>query len=136
MGALDTLQDGVSTGIGEIREFVVEHPVGVALGAVSTIALGAGIVALASSGPKKKTKRKVRKKHKKITHTKRGWRADQKRRSKQKWELAYQKRKRKLKKTKPTRRSGKVRYTKKGQPYIILKSGKARFIKKTKRRKS
>ncbi len=25
--------------------------------------------------------------------------------------------------------SGKIKYTKRGQPYIILKSGKARFIK-------
>lgn len=33
-----------------------------------------------------------------------------------------------------SKRAGTIKYTKRGQPYIILKSGKARFLKKTKRR--
>jgi ribulose kinase len=134
MGALDILQDGITAGIGTVSDFVGEHPVGVAIGAAGTAAAAAGIVALSSSASKTKTKRKT---HKKITHTKRGWKQDRKRRSKQKWEVAYQKRKRKLKKRHNSggkKRSGKVKYTKKGQPYIILRSGKARFIKKSKRR--
>jgi len=124
MGALDTLQNGIT----DIKEFVAEHPLGTAIGAGI---VGAGVVGgvIAISG--KKTKGKTRKSRKKITHTKRGWKQDRKRRSKQSWEVAYQKRKRKKHSSK--KRKG-VHYTKKGQPYIIMSSGKARFIKKTKRR--
>ncbi len=99
-----------------------------AAGAVVGGAVVAGATALSSS-KKKSSKRK------KITHTKRGWKQDRARYNKsQKWEVAYRKRKRKKsKKTKrkgsKTSRRGKVKYTKNGQPYIILKSGKARFIK-------
>ena len=75
-------------------------------------------------------KRSTRSKRGKIKHTSRGWRQDQRRRSKQKWEVAYQRRK-KGKKRSSSRRG--VHYTKKGQPYIILSSGKARFIKKKRR---
>jgi len=136
MGALDTLQDGVSTGIGEIVEFVGEHPVGVAIGAVSTVAVGAGIVALGVAASKSKAKKK----------TSKGRKRDRIFRSKQKHEQRY-KRKRKYKKyghkgwihpkkrKGSSRRSGKVKYTKNGQPYIILRSGKARFIKRKRRSK-
>ncbi|GAG57375.1 unnamed protein product, partial [marine sediment metagenome] len=48
----------------------------------------------------------------------------------QKHEVAYQKRKKKLKRSGSKKRVGKTYYTKKGQPYKILRSGKARFIKK------
>jgi hypothetical protein len=36
--------------------------------------------------------------------------------------------------TSHTSKRGRIKYTKRGQPYIILKSGKARFLKKNKRR--
>jgi len=131
--AFSSIADGLQSGIGEAVSFVAEHPIGVAVGAAGTALAAGGIVALATSGTKKKAKRKARKK---ITHTSRGWKSDRARRSKQKWEVAYQKRKRKLKRRgrKGSHRRG-THYTKNGQPYIILKSGKARFIKKHSKRR-
>jgi Flp pilus assembly protein TadB len=131
--SISSIQDGLQSSIGEVTSIVAEHPVAVGAGVVGAAALGAGIVALASSSSKKKTKRKT---HKKIKHTSRGWKQDRARRSKQKWEVAYQKRKRKLKarRRKGSHRRG-THYTKNGQPYIILKSGKARFIKKHSKRR-
>lgn len=129
---IEELQNGLSTAIGEVSEFVSEHPIGSAVGAAGVIGAGAGIVALASSGSKKKSKRKTKKK---IKHTKRGWKADRARRSKQKWEVAYQRRKHKNKR-KHHKRSGRVHYARKtGQPYIILASGKAKFIKGKRKRR-
>jgi hypothetical protein len=131
--SISSIQDGLSSAIGEAVSFVAEHPIGVAAGAAGTALAAGGIVALASSGTSTKSKKKTRKK---ITHTSRGWKADRARRSKQKWEVAYQKRKRKLKarRRKGSHRRG-THYTKNGQPYIILKSGKARFIKKHSKRR-
>jgi len=117
--ALNTLQNDVGT-------FIKENPLAVGIGA-GALALGAGAVVAGVILSNKGTKT-----GRKIKHTKRGWKQDRKRRSKQKWEVAYQKRKRKGKKSKS--RKG-LHYTKKGQPYRILASGKARFVKKTKRRK-
>ena len=116
--------------IDSVIGFVEERPVETAIGAgVVGLGVGVGVASLLGG----KTKRKTRKSRKKITHTKRGWKQDRKRRSKQPWEVAYQRRKRKNKRGKSKSRRG-IHYTKKGQPYKILASGKARFIKKTKRR--
>lgn len=98
---------------------------GAIAGAVITGATILGVSALEGSSSTGSSKRK-----RKITHTKRGWKQDRARRSKQKWEVAYQKRKRKLAKKKHSKRKG-IHYTKNGQPYKILSSGKARFIKKS-----
>lgn len=38
--------------------------------------------------------------------------------------------KRKYRRSSPKRRSGKIRHTKRGQPYIIQSDGRARFIKR------
>lgn len=121
-------------GIGEdVKEFVQEKPLaaaGIGVAALGVAALGAAVVI---KGKKKKSNSK-RKTGRKIKHTRRGWRQDQKRVSKQKWEKAYQRRKKRSgKKTK--KRTGKIYYTKKGQPYKMMASGKARFIKKRKGRK-
>lgn len=107
---------------------IISNPVAIgAAGVVVGAGLGAGAVALSS-----RSKSRSNIKRKKITHTKRGLKQDRSRRSKQKWEVAYQRRK-KMKSKRSKSRKG-VKYTKNGQPYIILSSGKARFIKKTKRR--
>jgi len=110
--------------------------------AIGTIVAGAGVggVIVAKVTKKRKsTKRKTRKKKK----TKRGRKRDRMFISKQKHEKRYIKRKKKAgkkitrkryKTRKNTKkRTGKTYYTKKGQPYKIMASGKARFIKKTKR---
>jgi len=107
-------------------DFVTTNAVPIAVGA-GVVALGAGIAIAATSGSKGKRR----------THTKRGWKMDRKRFNRsQKWEVAYRKRKRKAKrKTKRTRTTGKIKYTKNGQPYKILANGRARFIKGKRRAK-
>jgi hypothetical protein len=110
--------------------------VGLGAAAVGGIAGGLGVAALVGNS----------KKRKKISHTNRGWKQDRARRSKQPWEVAYQKRKRKKARNKrrsPSHSRSKrkhsskrgVKYTKNGQPYIILSTGKARFIKRKRRAK-
>lgn len=120
--------EGLSS-IGEdVKEFVLEKPITSAAIGIGVTAVGAGVAIAATSG--KKNKRKT---------TKRGRKRDRRFKSKQKHEQKY-KRKKKYKvykkkgwihpKRKSKKRVGKIYYTKKGQPYKILKSGKARFIKK------
>lgn len=123
-----SLQDGVSKVLG----IVEANPVGVAAGAAGLgVVAGLGTAAVVGAVKKRRNKRSKtrnsRKRSSRIKHTSRGWKQDRKRRSKQKWEVAYQKRKKKG-------RSG-VKYTKNGQPYIILSNGKARFIKGKRRKR-
>lgn len=126
--------DDLAAGIGSVGEFLADNPVGTAVGAgVVGVGLGAGAVALLGGSSKTKTKR-----------SRRSIKRDRRFKSKQKHEQRY-KRKRKYKiygkkgwihpKRKGSKRRGKVFYARKtGQPYIILASGKAKFIK-GKRRK-
>ena len=113
---------------------VKENPVATAIGAGAVgVGVGVGVASLIGSSPSKK----ARKSRKKITHTKRGLKQDRKRKSKQPWEIAYRRRKRRNKinrrrKNKSSSRG--LHYTKKGQPYKIMSNGRARFVKKTKRR--
>ncbi len=132
--------DEFTEGLTNVRNLIGENPaaaVGIAAG--SAAVLGAGVGAIVASKASKKRSKKSRskssrKKHSRIKHTRRGWIQDRKRRSKQKWEVAYQKRKKKKKAS--SKRSGKVYYARKtGQPYILLKSGKAKFIKGKRRKK-
>jgi len=123
LGAVSNGIDGI---LGSVPSAVKSGAVAALGGAVVGSAVTGAIMASSSS-----SKSKSKKRRKKITHTKRGWKQDRARRSKQKWEVAYQRRKRK--KAKSHSRRGRVRHTKNGQPYIILKSGKARFIKKKRR---
>lgn len=95
--------------------------IGAAAGTITT-------AAISSSSSSSRKRRKGRKRDRKFI-------------SKQKWERAYVKkhgsrgRKRyKTKKSRRMRRRKGMHYTKKGQPYIILASGKARFVKKRGRR--
>ena len=109
--------------IGEIRDNPLATIGSVAVGGAVVGAVIGGIVA-----SKAKTGSSNRKKRRRITHTKRGWKQDRARRSKQKWEVAYQKRKKKHHKKSRSRKG--IHYTKNGQPYKILANGRARFIKK------
>ena len=103
-------------------------------GVVVGAGLGAGITAAVTKRKRKKTTKKKTAKKRKTTKS--GRARDRVFRSKQKHEQRY-KRKRKYKvykkkgwiKPNNSRRKG-VHYTKNGQPYILLRSGKARFIKK------
>lgn len=100
--------------IGEIGSFVSGNAGKLALGAVGAGVVGGGIMAIASATSKKKTKKRTSKKRK-TSRAKR--RTTKKRRTK----------------TKHTKKTShkRIRHTKNGQPYIILASGKARFIKKS-----
>lgn len=118
----------------DAKGLITANPIATAVGA-GVIGAGTGVAIGALIGSK--TKRKARKsssKRRRITHTRRGWKQDRKRFNKrQKWEVAYRKRKKHGKKS--SKRRGKIYYARKtGQPYIILASGKAKFIK-GKRRK-
>jgi hypothetical protein len=104
-----------------VQTFVSENKQEVAIGAIGTtagIALGAG-TALALTSKKRRKTSKKRKSSKKS-----------KRKSKRNKRKYYPERKGR----KYSRR--KIRMTKSGQPYIILASGKARFISKSSARRS
>lgn len=107
---------------------IEKNPVTSAVGAgVIGAGVVAGAIALSGTSSKKKAKRT----RKKIKHTSRGWKLDRAKKSKQSWEVSY--RRRKHKKSAKSRKNRKgIHYTKNGQPYKILSSGKARFIKKRK----
>lgn len=128
------IADEINNGINAITSFVEENPIATAAG-IGAVAVGAGVVGAAVIGAaSKKSSRKVRRK---IKHTRRGWKLDRKRFNKsQKWEVAYRRRKKRASKPSKRIKGKKIHYTRKGQPYIILSTGKARFIKKRKGRKS
>lgn len=116
-----------------VEGLINNNPVSSSVAAgIAGIAVGAAGGAIVTNALNKSSKsKKSRKKRKKITHTKRGWKMDRKRKSKQKWEVAYRRRKRKSKRKSSKRRSSKrIHYAKKtGQPYILLANGQAKFIK-------
>jgi hypothetical protein len=127
------LNIGLDSALATIENNPLASAAGAALGG---FAIGVGASALVGSLVKRKSKRNKRKSSRKrgsrIKHTKRGWKQDRARRSKQKWEVAYQKRKRKGKRVSKKSKRG-VHYTKNGQPYKIMSNGRARFIKRRKR---
>jgi len=126
---LEGLNEGIIE-IGEgIKTFVTEKP-------IISLGVGAGVVGVSALAGATLVK-KVSKKRKK--RTTRGRSRDRKFKSKQKHEQKY-KRKKKYKvykrkgyirpKKGTKKRVGKIYLTKKGQPYKIMASGKARFVKK------
>lgn len=119
-----------------VIEFVQDNALPLAIGG-GALALGAGVVTVAALGSKAKSK----------TRKSRGRSRDRKFKSKQKHEQRY-KRKRKYKvygrkgyinpkkKTKKKTGSKKIYYARKtGQPYVLLASGKAKFIKGQRRKR-
>lgn len=126
--AMSSITNGITGITTDVKEYLGTSTSaaigGAVVGSAVTGAVALGIAAAKSKSSKSRTKSKRR-----ITHTKRGWKQDRKRFNKrQKWEVAYRKRK-----ARKGHKKG-VRYTKNGQPYIILKSGKARFIKGRRRK--
>ena len=125
-------------GIGEdVKSFITEKPIQTAV--IGAGVLGAGALGVGALVVKKR--KKAAKKTKGKRKTARGRRRDIKFISKQKHEQAYIRRKRKAgkkitrkryKTSKSKKRVGKIYYTKNNQPYKILASGKARFIKRRK----
>lgn len=132
---------GLIDGITKIVGIAQEHPIAAAVGTTSAVVgVGLGTAAVVGAVKSRKSSRRKsvssRKRIHRIKHTKRGWKQDRVRRSKQKWEVAYQKRKKKHSLSSVKHRRGKVYYARKtGQPYIILSSGKAKFIKGKRRKR-
>lgn len=122
---------------GEAGEFVRKHPVS------SAVTIGGGVLAATQVVRivKKSKKKKATKKKKKTTskrapgkkRSKRSWQLDRARISKQKHEVAYQRRKKALKSKSKNKKKPGIYKTKTGQPYKILASGKAKFIKRRKK---
>ena len=145
MASIEGLKD-LAVSIGEdVKQIITEKPIETALvGAGIGGVLGVGS-ALIVGGSGKTTIRPKRKKRKTKKRTTRGIRRDRKFISKQKHEVRrrrkrkpakiYKKRgkywsRKPLRKAGSKKRVGKIYHTKKGQPYKIMASGKARFIKK------
>jgi len=141
--SISSLQDGLSTAIGEVSEFVTEHPIGVAAGTAGVVALGAGLVVAASVKSKRKTKRKSKKKAKRVSKRKGRKLKFGSKAFRKKYCGRTRARRKSKKQRKPytayCRRDTshrRIRYTKNNQPYVILASGKARFISKKSVRQS
>lgn len=110
-----------------VLELVQNNPIAAtAIGSgLAGVLVGGGAVAVAGAVASKR-KKSSKKKTKKTT-TKR------KRKTKKKRKGRYTPRTAEKGKDRSTRR---IRYTKKGQPYVITRSGKARFIKKSSAKRS
>lgn len=129
-------------GIGEdIKSFVSEKPVGAAV--IGSVAVGATTLGIVKAVKKR---RKAKKKSKKSTKRKAGRKCKGRKLKfgSPAWRKKYIKKGKKRRSPSYARTAGKgkdtstkrIRMTKKGQPYIILRSGKARFIKKSSARRS
>lgn len=117
------LLDTAGQSVGTASEFVRKNPVTSAVSVSGGVL--AGVTAVQIIRKKRKASTKAKKSKRKVSKAK-----PRKRKSTSK--------KRKSKQKKPyTARKGKdtstrrIRFTKNNQPYVILKSGKARFIKKS-----
>lgn len=118
MAEEDSATNSLANGITGLLNNPIATGVGGAIGGAIVGSLATAAFTR-SSGSQSSSRSRSRKRSS-ITHTKRGWKQDRKRFNKrQKWEVAYRRKKHKRG----------VKYTKNGQPYIILASGKARFIK-------
>lgn len=135
---LEGLQQGISGLAEDITEFVAAHP-------IKTAAIGAGIAGVAIGATtlvrkRKKTKRKTatrkkakRKKGKKLKFGSKAWRKKYVKKGRRKRISPKYARTAGKGKDRSTKR---IRMTKHGQPYVILASGKARFIKKSSAKRS
>ncbi len=136
MGNIASLTETIGRMSASLNEFISDNRtiLGIAGAGAAGVALGAAGGYLA--GKKSSSKKRTSKSRNKRKRNSRGRSRDRKFISKQKHEQSYARRHPKRRKTgrvyKHSRntRNKRVKYTKNGQPYIILKSGKARFIKK------
>ena len=115
-----TIESSVIQGVGTATEFIRKNPVTSGVTVAGGLLAGATIVQIARKRKKKKTAtRKAPRKHvhKHVHHIKK------KSRTKVRGKKWYGK-----------TRSKTIHTTKKGQPYVILSDGRARFIKKSRAR--
>lgn len=114
-----------SNGVGAASDFIRANPVTAGVSLAGGLAAGATIVQVVR---KKKAATKKKKAAKKKTTKRKSKKKVVRRKTKQKKPHTAGKGK-----DTSTRR---IRYTKNNQPYVILKSGKARFIKKSSAKRS
>jgi hypothetical protein len=114
------LQSSLVQGVGSASEFVRKNPVTSAATVGGGVVAGVTAIQIVRKARKKSTK--VKKKTRKARKTKSKTRRKVSKKTKQRQPYTAGKRR-----DTSTRR---IRFTKNNQPYIILKSGKARFIKK------
>lgn len=124
-------------GILNTNKGLLSNPTATAIGGAIAGAAITGAVIATATAIKSSTSSSSSKKRK---TTKKGRSRDRKYISNQKHERAYQKRRKKLgkktygkrykKKSGSSKFKSGIKYTKNGQPYRILKNGRARFIKK------
>jgi len=109
---------GDNLGLSELTSSIANLPTAAKVGAAAVLGVAGGVAggALLASAVKKKRKKAKRKSVRKRANKHR-----------------YKKRR-----TKHTKRTShkRIHYTRKGQPYVILRSGKARFIKKSSAKRS
>ena len=135
MGNLTTITETIGNVSAGLNEFVSDNKttIGYIASGVAGAALGAGIGYLVGKkSAQKKRASKSGSKRKRSSRSGSGRARDRRYISKQKHERYYAKthpKRRKTGKYYKSRKKGR-HYTKNGQPYIILKSGKARFVKK------
>lgn len=137
---LNRVQDLINNAIETSRSYISERPLGAtAVAGAAGLVLGGVVGSKIAKRKKRKSKsRSSRKRDSRSRSKKRKTRRktrsrDHKFLSKQKHEQRYKRKRKRPYKIYKSRRGG-VKYTKNGQPYIILSNGKARFIK-GKRRK-
>jgi hypothetical protein len=126
--------EDVTNTIGEIGDFIQEHPIGVAVGTAGAVA-GGVVLASALTGKSKKVKRRKSRNSRKRNHRVKHRRHQKLHQHYGLKEVPIRKKHKKVKHSKHHYRKGKVYYARKtGQPYIILSSGKAKFIKGKRKR--
>lgn len=126
---IDNLISGITGNVQGIISTAKEKPIttaAIGAGGIGAVAVGTALVVKAKkkSKTKKKTTKKKRKTYKRKKVKKKNGRRKKGRRTPRTAGKG---------KDRSTRR---IRYTKKGQPYVILRSGKARFIKKKSAKRS
>jgi len=131
MTNLSTINGMIGEAGASLNEFIGDNKntlitTGAILGGAA-LGVGGTVIVNKIRSKSSKTKRKAKR-----SRSRKGRSRDRKYISKQKHEQRYLKSHPKRRKTGKyyKSRKGKIKYTKKGQPYIILKSGKARFVKK------
>jgi len=124
--SISTLSEGLEELGGKVKSYVGANKQTVIAGAaLGTVATAGVLGTLATVKKRKTTKKKTTKKRK--TTRRRTYKTKKGKRIRRTPHTAGKGRDR------STRR---IRYTKKGQPYVIMKSGKARFIKKSSAKRS
>lgn len=120
MSAIPIDQNAIVSKVEEVKA-AIENPAVIA-GLAGAAGLAAGVgVGIIASGNSSSPKRKRRKKSSKKRRSSRRARRSSRRRGRRTPRTAGKGRDRSTKR---------IRYTKNGQPYVIMRSGKARFIKK------